>query len=190
MSESTSDDSLGIDPTIIIRSEKLDAKNLDPFNGNLTEWREGFDPLSIDDSGSEDIILPVRDIDPENIVAGYGRIITLKAAKKMISGKWSKLISDFNTGNEIDEVPNLFVTFSKQMLLLLLSQPECEGIKAYFCKNPMGEDSLVLIGVDKKGQDLIGTSSSERSGTLATNVIEANKYTSKALIIELGGPYG
>ena len=50
---------------------------------------------------------------------------------------------------------NIAVAFDKQLLLLMLSQQECEGIRFYFCTRPDNQrQSLVMVGMDKAGNDL------------------------------------
>jgi hypothetical protein len=46
------------------------------------------------------------------------------------------------------------VTFDKTVILKILSQPNCEGIRSYFCKRKDGHLSIALIGVDGCGFDL------------------------------------
>ena len=46
------------------------------------------------------------------------------------------------------------ITFDKTLVLKILSQPNCEGLRSYLCKRDNGHVSLVLIGVDCDGYDL------------------------------------
>lgn len=62
------------------------------------------------------------------------------------------------------------VTFSKQALLMLLSQPNCAGIKSYYCVGleEVGKPikpSLTIVGVDKNDKDL-KMDGSHNSGTI------------------------
>ena len=58
------------------------------------------------------------------------------------------------------------ITFDKHIILKILSQPKCEGMRYYLClKNQKNPDtgnmqdflSLVLVGVDAQGKDLLYT---------------------------------
>jgi hypothetical protein len=50
------------------------------------------------------------------------------------------------------------ITFDRELLMLLLSQKGCEGVRCYFASNPSDaskeELTLVLVGVDKNKHDL------------------------------------
>jgi|GEM_PF-3977510 len=46
------------------------------------------------------------------------------------------------------------ITFDKSIILKILSQPNCEGVRSYLCKRDSGHISLVLVGVDIDGYDL------------------------------------
>jgi hypothetical protein len=49
------------------------------------------------------------------------------------------------------------VSFNKDIILKILSQPDCEGIRLYLCATKDKEDphvSLVVVGVDKNNYDL------------------------------------
>jgi hypothetical protein len=62
--------------------------------------------------------------------------------------------------DDIDKIKNAVinilygVTFDKTVILKILSQPNCEGIRSYFCARKDGHLSLVLVGVDACGFDL------------------------------------
>lgn len=99
--------------------------------------------------------------EPPQYARGAGRVITRHAAHEMVVKKfWSDLVNSSPTDKTIA------VSFSKRLLLLILSQQKCEGIRFYFCKrpkdptNPESEmvNSLVLVGVDENDKDLGATS--------------------------------
>src|SRR6185312_4404762 len=47
------------------------------------------------------------------------------------------------------------ITFDRTIVLKILSQPNCEGLRAYLCqRDDVDEQSLVLVGVDAHGFDL------------------------------------
>jgi hypothetical protein len=74
------------------------------------------------------------------------------------------------------------ITFDKTIVLKILSQPNCEGLRAYLCARIDGEVSLVLVGVDANGFDLnydpgIGNSKAAQTPT-------------NSLIVEYGYPPG
>lgn len=142
-------------------------------------------------------------------VSSYGEPITSKAAIKMIKdGKWAKLrdkIQEARAAADQDQEKQmrydrllntpLAVTFSREVLLFLLAQPTCAGVKFYFCTNHSGHQSLVLVGVNADNIDL-GT-----KGSIVTKITEkAPEQESKTagkdraaekedtLVFEVGGP--
>lgn len=46
------------------------------------------------------------------------------------------------------------ITFDKAIVLKVLGQPNCEGLRSYVCAREGGHLSLVLVGVDANGFDL------------------------------------
>lgn len=89
--------------------------------------------------------------------AKTGRVISTSAAHEMVV---KKFWTDVANTSAIDKT--IAVTFSKRLLLLILSQQKCEGIRFYFCKRPIDPNnpgsqlvrSLVLVGVDEHKSDL------------------------------------
>ena len=45
--------------------------------------------------------------------------------------------------------------FHRPDLDALLAQPGCSGLRYYYGRHADGQDSLILVGVDKEGNDLI-----------------------------------
>ena len=45
--------------------------------------------------------------------------------------------------------------FLRQELDELLAQPGCSGMRFYYGRDKGGESSLILVGVDKVGNDLV-----------------------------------
>lgn len=95
--------------------------------------------------------------EPPEYVERAGRVISGHAAHEMVVKKfWSDVAANASTDKTIA------VTFSKRLLLLILSQQRCEGIRFYFCKRPKNPNdsqsemvnSLVLVGVDEDKKDL------------------------------------
>jgi len=113
---------------------------------------------------------------PKEPYVQMGKVVTKKAANAMILdyindlGKASKkLVEKFTEDlhkdiSEIDKAKNAFnaltpyvpqhVIFGKEAILSLLSQPKCEAIKFYFCIGPNDNKSLVLVGINKEGEEL------------------------------------
>jgi len=54
-------------------------------------------------------------------------------------------------------------SFEKQAVLDLLNQDDCTGLKFYFAKKEGGPADVVLVGVDKAGDDMTGGILLERS---------------------------
>ena len=86
-------------------------------------------------------------LDPAN---SSGAPVSYTDANAMVSQWWA----DNGVGPGEDPI-NIALAFNKQLLLLMLSQNECEGLRFYFCTRPDNQkQSLVVIGVDKAGNDL------------------------------------
>jgi len=79
----------------------------------------------------------------------------------------------------------LAVTFSKQVLLFLLAQHGCEGVRFYFCTNHLGGKSLVLVGVNEKDDD-IGAPNGSIIPKKGGSFTEAENQATA--IFEVGGP--
>lgn len=79
------------------------------------------------------------------------------------------------------------ITFDKSIILKILSQPNCEGLRAYACsRNTGGQDtSLVLVGVDVNGYDLYYGNNSSVNAITGSTIIPTS-----SLIVEYGYPPG
>lgn len=45
--------------------------------------------------------------------------------------------------------------FLRKELDELLAQPGCSGLRYYYGRNAQGQDTLILVGVDKEGNDMV-----------------------------------
>lgn len=45
--------------------------------------------------------------------------------------------------------------FNAKAVVELLAQPGCVGLRYYKGRNKAGEDSMILVGVDAKGNDMV-----------------------------------
>ena len=75
------------------------------------------------------------------------------------------------------------VTFDRGIMLKLLSQPNCEGLRAYLCSREDQGDfhtSLVMVGVDVNGYDLNYGPGETKVADIGTN----------SLLVEYGYPPG
>lgn len=95
---------------------------------------------------------------PENEVSGFGKMFSTSAAKALISPHWNSLTNDDKSVEQI-----VATEIGREMLLLILSQRGCEGIRFYKAKRlcDCGEieadenaDTVVAIGIDQYGNDL------------------------------------
>lgn len=109
-----------------------------------------------------------------------------EAALKMLENKnFDKENFDF-----IRDVINLNygITFDKTVMLKILSQPNCAGLRAYLCARPVGiEDkhtSLVMVGVDINGFDLNYDYARDSAS------IKVPEIPNQSLIVEYGYPPG
>lgn len=144
---------------------------------------------------------------PPHSTTSHGRLITENAAAVMIS----KSKENFNAGaknlayknfddNDFQNFMNVIfesllapkTTFSKEVLLFLLAQTGCEGIKFHYCVNHELKRSLVLIGVDAKGNE-IGMNGAKIENTNPVSdfdVFDKVLGGTKPAIVEVGGTDG
>jgi hypothetical protein len=92
------------------------------------------------------------------------------------------------------------ITFDRELLMLLLSQKGCEGIRCYFASNPSDaskeELTLVLVGVDENKNDLKCVEPSVERPKKKSIVYTDNSHKflqnndEDTIIIEVGGHDG
>jgi hypothetical protein len=75
-----------------------------------------------------------------------GTFITLEEGAAMTSR--------YRNSIQSGEILGQFI--GKDLLLKIIEQPECEGIRIYYGINKIGEKSLVLVGADSNTNDLTG----------------------------------
>ncbi|MBL6447607.1 hypothetical protein JMN32_14915 [Fulvivirga sp. 29W222] len=121
-----------------------------------------------------------------------GRVISLKAATKMVHTHWKEQLDEIDSPEKEQEINKrtAAITFSKRTLLLLLSQENCEGIRFYICKSPKPgnhlnlKTSLVLVGIGKNNQDL-GVDGNDKS--IFRPYRSADDSSNPTILIEVGG---
>lgn len=116
---------------------------------------------------------------------GYGSYITKRAAHRMVEENYWKndLIAKFKKASSHEEKELIMdrtvsISFNKNILMLILSQAGCAGIRFYLCRTPEGKQSLVLAGIGEDGKDL----SSDQG-----SVILDKGSNEKTLLAEVGG---
>jgi len=96
-------------------------------------------------------------------IKGYGYPIDFELANDMVVKHWNtqrdKILEAQAQGDagEVERIidENIAITFDRKLLLLILSQSECEGIRFYFCIRPdNNRKSLVAMGIDGHGREL------------------------------------
>lgn len=84
---------------------------------------------------------------------------------------------------------NYGITFDKTVMLKILSQPNCAGLRAYLCARDVKNEttkkiephlSLVMVGVDVNGYDL----------NYSFNNIKSDDVPNESLLVEYGYPPG
>ncbi|MVN23272.1 hypothetical protein [Mucilaginibacter arboris] len=141
-------------------------------------WGMKYDRTKPDEpieNGEIDIFEECRSVNMDSKQKPYGRPIDADTAVHLISNYIKfveeafphlNLKSENLSAEHLDFVDTTLIdifkvsygiTYDKNILLKLLSQPKCEGIRSYLClrepkKNP--HISLVLVGVDCDGNDL------------------------------------
>ncbi len=120
-----------------------------PIGNAPDDQRVSLRALHFPDGGDvlEEIETPVDYAYPRSSgpLAESGRPITFETAHRFID----EYVRDAD-GDDVAAI-----TFNKDILLLLLSQSACEGIRFYYGCYPNSRDkTLVLVGVDKNDNDL------------------------------------
>ncbi|GAO45701.1 hypothetical protein [Flavihumibacter petaseus] len=78
---------------------------------------------------------------------------SLKAIGEEISHELgAKMVKDFQDQNT-NSTP--WYLIGSDIILKVLSQPDCAGIRFYNAINELGETTLVYVGVDSEGKDLL-----------------------------------
>lgn len=121
----------------------------------------------------------------------YGVAVDAPLAIQLIRNFWLRLkeqVPDENAWIRKTLEKSRAITLDKNMLLKVLSQPESEGLRFYLClKNTnAGEEvfSLVVVGVDENGKDLLYEYNRETHQSGIRNV------ATTSLIAEYGHPPG
>ena len=114
---------------------------------------------------------------------GYGQFFTSIATKTIIQTYWDDLKRQAANGNIDDKV--VAIDMGKEMLLMILSQPGCEGIRIYHARGieiietgqtreysikDEGNNTLVAVGFDERGNELGVKLPKEVDITAARNV--------------------
>ncbi len=74
------------------------------------------------------------------------------------------MVKDFNDANSQDE-PNC-ATIGKDIILKTLSQPGCVGLRFYDAINELGNKTLVYVGIDSKGKNILEYSTVNEHGDI------------------------
>ncbi|HEV7350060.1 hypothetical protein [Telluribacter sp.] len=97
--------------------------------------------------------------------ANSARGNVLSAAEKTVADAMGSLISleQFNTMTEayqkkVSPKETRAVAYGATVVDALLSQKGCVGIRCYLAKDALGRTTVVLIGVDKNGNDIKSSS--------------------------------
>jgi hypothetical protein len=106
-----------------------------------------------------------------------GTPITLRAAQKMIRDYFEQKNLRANSSE------NICITFGKDTLHNLLLQKNSVGIRFYFCINDKKKMSLVALGVDDKGKELLP------DGIETEQDVNRPHQITDPLIYEIGGGY-
>jgi hypothetical protein len=91
-------------------------------------------------------------------VTQIGEEIGLELGKQMVTA--------YQAANQ-DDVQNY--TIGRTIIDQILAQPGCAGIRFYNAYNEIGEKTLVYVGVNKEGKNLIAFTCINNEGVLETN---------------------
>ena len=92
---------------------------------------------------------------PSNLTANIGEEIGFELGAQMISS--------YRQANSSDVI-SYYV--GRNILEQILAQPGCVGIKFYNAYNEIGEKTLVYVGINKDGNDMINITSINAQGQL------------------------
>jgi hypothetical protein len=136
-----------------------------------------------------------------NRVASMFRNLLLSDRSTLTEEKINEEVS--RTIMEFAKIQIYQTTFSREVLTMLLSQPNCAGVKFYYCMGlAKGEDnkskpSLVLVGVDNKNRDLNSKGDIEKKSIIYLKQTNGEVYTDsvtgltaprqETLVYEVGG---
>lgn len=81
------------------------------------------------------------------------RQFTGKEAHRVSLEEARTLVRNFRVGISPDAVIGGF--FGKDAILAMLARPDVVGIRAYFAQAADGSPALVLVGVNKQGEDIV-----------------------------------
>ena len=129
----------------------VSVKKLNSTNANVV----------FSDSDFEDADLSYS-LSGEQEVSGYGKMFSTSAARALISPYWNSLAkTNLLDTEKLEQI--VATEIGKEMLMLILSQKGCEGIRFYKAKrlcncSPIGADpeadTIVAVGMDEFGNDL------------------------------------
>ena len=75
-----------------------------------------------------------------------------------------KMVKDFNDANSLDQ-PNC-CAIGKDIILKTLAQPGCVGLRFYDAVNEFGKKTLVYVGIDSNGKNILEYSSVNEHGDI------------------------
>lgn len=179
---------------------RLKSKTNGTFDeGTITIQEQDSNLLFRTRSASQQRPLPDPNLGAATPKDSFGVAIDAPLAVRLIQNALSTtalfLSSFFSTEklNETDKKTQSFfegvvdlsygITFDRGIMLKLLSQPNCEGLRAYLCSREDQGDyhvSLVMVGVDVDGYDLNYGPDETKIGEITTN----------SLLVEYGYPPG
>ena len=89
--------------------------------------------------------------------------LTVNAGEEIGIALGAKMISDYRMSNPNDVTAHYI---GRNILLQILAQPGCVGIKFYNAYNETGSKTLVYVGVNAEGNDMLNITTINQSGTL------------------------
>jgi hypothetical protein len=78
----------------------------------------------------------------------------------------TQMIQDYRTANPTDVQ---FYEIGRNILDLILAQPDCAGIKFYNAFNEIGEKTLVYVGLNSNGKAIVDYTTVNTNGQLESN---------------------
>ncbi|WP_096356736.1 hypothetical protein [Mucilaginibacter gotjawali] len=151
---------------------------------------------------------PLKEYQSSIDSTSFGKPIEANLAIQMISAAHKSTKAFFTALTEIAEkekdlsfetannIYNLMygVTFDKTIILKILSQPNCEGIRSYLGARPLENGelhySLVMVGVDMNGYDLNYPPATYPPIPDESFILKDNKVATMSLSGEYGNPPG
>lgn len=92
---------------------------------------------------------------------------------KISKSKAKKWVDNYRTKHSKDKNYLLSMLFDKEVVIDMLNEDKCEGLRVYNAMDEEGKEHFILVGTDSKGNNLLP--SSEESLTESYSLLDEGK---------------